>query len=84
MPADLPPNRHLIPVGEVYFQWDRDDRHHLALDLSGSFPEWVVQVASEQVPLGEYLVCHPGRREEVRQLIRRRLMTARPIEAPPG
>lgn len=84
MPPDPPPSRHLIPIGEVYFQWDRDDRHHLVLDLSGPLPEWVVRVAAELVPLSEYLGRHPGRREEVRQLIRRRLTAADPIEAPPG
>jgi hypothetical protein len=73
MRADTPPKRHLITVGEIYFQWDPDDRHHLALDLSGPLPEWVVEVAGESIPLGEYLGRHPGRREEVRQQIRRRL-----------
>lgn len=72
MPADPPPTRHLIPIGEIYFQWDRGGRHHLALDLSGPLPEWVVRVAAELVPLSDYLGRHPGRREEVRQLIRRR------------
>jgi hypothetical protein len=76
MTADPPPNRHLIPVGEVYFQWDRTDRHHLVLDLSGPLPEWVVRVAGEMIPLGEYLARHPGRREEVRQQIRRRLLAS--------
>jgi hypothetical protein len=73
MPDDTPPNRHRIRIGEIYFQWDRDDRHHLALDLSGPLPAWVVEAAGEVVPLGEYLGRHPGRREEVRQLIRLRL-----------
>ena len=82
MPPD-PPSRHLVPVGEVYFQWDRDDRHHLVLDLSGPLPEWAVRVAAELVPLGEYLGRHPGRREEVRQLIRRNLMTAEATVADP-
>jgi predicted pyridoxine 5'-phosphate oxidase superfamily flavin-nucleotide-binding protein len=75
MPADTPPNRHLIAIGEIYFQWVRNDRHYLALDLSGPLPEWVVDMAGELIPLGEYLARHPGRREEVRQLIRRRLVT---------
>jgi hypothetical protein len=74
MPADTPPNRHLIPIGEIYFQWDRDDRHHLVLDLSGPLPEWVVELPSESIPLAEYLRRHPGRRDEVRQQIRRRLV----------
>jgi len=76
MAADTPPHRHLITIGEVYFQWDRNDRHHLALDLSGPLPEWVVQVAGDPIPLGEYLGRHPGRREEVRQLIRRQVTPA--------
>lgn len=71
MPADTPPNRNLIRIGEIYFQWDRSGRHHLALDLSGPLPEWVVEAAGVTVSLGEYLGRHPGRREEVRQLIRR-------------
>jgi hypothetical protein len=58
MPNDTPPNWALIPVGEVYFQWDRDDRHHLVLDLSGPLPVWVVVVAGALVPLGEYLGRH--------------------------
>lgn len=74
MPADTPPNRHLIPVGEIYFQWARDGRHYLVLDLSGPLPEWTVEVAGRPIPLEEYLGRHPGRREEVRQLIRRRLV----------
>jgi len=73
MTADTPPTRHRVRIGEIYFQWDRDDRHHLALDLSGPLPEWVVEAAGEFIPLGEYLGRHPGRREEVRQQIRRRL-----------
>jgi hypothetical protein len=74
MSADAPPNRHLVRVGEIYFQWDGKDRHHLAIDLSGPLPEWVVEAGGERVPLGEYLARHPGRREEVRQQIRRRLL----------
>lgn len=69
----MPPNEHLIRVGEVYFQWDSKDRHHLAVDLSGPLPEWVVEAGGELVPVGDYLALHPGRREEVRQQIRRRL-----------
>ncbi|HYH68555.1 MAG TPA: hypothetical protein VD866_27935 [Urbifossiella sp.] len=84
MPPDTLPNRHLIHIGEVYFQWDRNDRHHLVLDLSGPLPEWVVQVAAELIPLADYLGRHPGRREEVRQLIRRRLMIVDQFDAPPG
>lgn len=75
MPADVPSNRHLIPIGEIYFQWDRNDRHYLVLDLSGALPAWVVEVAGELVPLDEYLGRHPGRREDVRQQIRRRLLS---------
>jgi hypothetical protein len=77
MPADTPPYRHRIAIGELYFQWDRNDRHYLVLDLSGPLPEWVVEADAESVPLEAYLGRHPGRREEVRQLIRRRLV-------PPG
>jgi hypothetical protein len=69
MPADSP----LIHIGEVYFQWDSQDRHYLAVDLSGPLPEWVVEAGGGVVPLEEYLGRHPGRREEVRQQIRRRL-----------
>lgn len=76
MPADEPPNRHLLRVGEVYFQWDSKDRHYLAVDLSGPLPEWVVEAGGVLVPLGEYLGRHPGLREEVRQQIRRRLGAA--------
>jgi hypothetical protein len=75
MPAAPLTNRHLITIGEVYFQWDRAGRHYLVLDLSGPFPEWVVEVDSVLITLDEYLGRHPGRREEVRQLIRRRLVT---------
>ncbi len=73
MAADEPGNRNRIPVGEVYFQWDSKDRHHLVLDLTGPLPAWVVEAGGVSVPLAEYLALHPGRREEVRQLIRRRL-----------
>lgn len=75
MPADLPLNRHLIRVGEIYFQWDSKDRHYLAVELSGPLPEWVVEADGGLVPLDEYIGRHPGRREEVRQLIRRRFGT---------
>lgn len=75
MPADAPLNRHIVTVGEVYFQWDRGDRHHLALDLSGPLPEWVVEVTGELIPLSKYLARHPGRREDVRQVIRQRFGT---------
>jgi hypothetical protein len=74
MPAETPPHQHRIPIGEIYFQWDRNDRHYLALDLSGPLPEWVVEAAGESIPLDEYLGRHPGRREEVRQQIRHRLL----------
>lgn len=73
MAAETPPNRNRIPFGEVYFPWDSKDRHHLVLDLTGPLPAWVVEAGGESVPLDEYLALHPGRREEVRQLIRRRL-----------
>ena len=82
MSADTPPNRHLVRVGEVYFQWDTKDRHYLAIDLSGPLPEWVVEADGGLVPLGEYLARHPGRREEVRQQIRRRLLGM--PESPPA
>jgi hypothetical protein len=73
VPDDTPQNRNLIPIGEIYFQWDRSGRHHLVLDLRGPLPEWVVEAGGETVGLDEYLARHPGRREEVRQQIRRRL-----------
>lgn len=74
MPADT----SLIRIGEIYFQWDSNDRHYLAVDLSGALPEWVVEADGELVPLEEYLGRHPGRREEVRQQIRRRLGVDQP------
>lgn len=82
MSADTPPNRPLVRVGEIYFQWDSKDRHYLAIDLSGPLPEWVVEADGGLVPLGEYLGRHPGRREEVRQQIRRRLLGM--PESPPA
>jgi hypothetical protein len=51
MPPDSPLDRHRIPVGELYFQWARADRHHLVLDLSGPLPEWVVEAGGESIPL---------------------------------
>lgn len=72
MSADTPPNRPLARVGEIYYQWDGEDRHHLAVDLSGPLPGWVVEAGGESVPLEEYLGRHPGRREGVRRQIRRR------------
>ena len=74
MPADT----SLIRIGEIYFQWDSKDRHYLAVDLSGALPEWVVEADGALVPLEEYLGLHPGRREEVRQQIRRRLGAEQP------
>ncbi|QEL18892.1 hypothetical protein [Limnoglobus roseus] len=71
MPRDTPQHQHLIRIGEIYFQWDSKDRHYLAVDLSGALPEWVVEADGELVPLEDYLGLHPGRREEVRQQIRR-------------
>jgi hypothetical protein len=82
MSADTPLHRHLIRIGEIYFQWDSKDRHYLAVDLSGPLPEWVVDAGGESVPLGEYLGRHPGRREDVRQQIRRRLLGM--PESPPA
>lgn len=64
---------NVIRVGEIYFQWDSKDRHYLAVDLSGALPAWVVEADGALVPLEDYLALHPGRREEVRQQIRRRL-----------
>ena len=73
MPDDTPSVQSRIHIGEIYFQWDHNDRHYLALDLTGPLPEWVVEASGEAVPLGDYLQRHPGRREEVRRQIRRRL-----------
>lgn len=69
----MPADKSLIRIGEIYFQWDSKDRHYLAVNLSGALPEWVVEADGQLVPLEDYLALHPGRREEVRQQIRRRL-----------
>ncbi len=71
----MPAGTSLIRIGEIYFQWDSKDRHYLAVDLSGALPEWVVEADGALVGLENYLGLHPGRREEVRQQIRRRLGT---------
>jgi hypothetical protein len=80
MPGDT--SRTRIHIGELYFQWDSKDRHYLVLDLTGPLPEWVVEAGGAIVPLEEYLGRHPGRREEVRQQIRGRLLTPGRREGP--